>query len=304
MKRIIALISVTALLVLLVGSCEFFDLDLTQDPDAVALSEANPDYALNSMQIDFKNFLNDDDPANWNGVNKFGMEVVRMMNPWGGTYENAYNPTNFDANWGYAYEGLFMDAETFIPIYEEDEWWIHAGISKILEAYVLVTLVDFYGDVPWTESFDAANFNPVADDDESVYNVALAKLDDAIEDLDKESMATPSNDLFYDGDPEAWTTLAKTLKLKIYLNLRLVDAPGATSVINSLIDDNDLISDVSQNWVFEYSRNTDNPDSRHPYFTYNYLNGGNDYMANYFMWTLYEEKSLSFPRFRPELQTE
>ena len=146
----------TALLGLLVGSCEFFDLDLTQDPDAVALSDANPDYALNSMQIDFKNFLNDDDPANWNGVNKFGMEVVRMMTPWGGTYENAYNPQDFDANWAYAYEGLLMDAHTFVPIYEEKEWWIHAGITKVLLDYTLVTQVDFYGDVPWTESFDAA----------------------------------------------------------------------------------------------------------------------------------------------------
>jgi hypothetical protein len=298
MKRFIALISVTALLGLLVGSCEFFDLELTQDPDAVALSEANPDYALNSMEIDFKNFLNDDDPTNWNGVNKFGMEVVRMMNPWGGTYENAYNPQDFDANWAYAYEGLLMDAETFIPTYEENDWWIHAGIAKILEAYILVTLVDYYGDVPWTESFDASNFNPVADDDESVYNVAISKLDEAIADLDKDAMATPSNDLFYDGDPEAWTTLAKTLKLKIHLNLRLVDPEGARAVINSLISEADLISDPSQSWVFEYSRNTDNPDSRHPYFTYNYLNGGNDYMSNYFMWTLYTEKAVVDPRIR------
>ena len=70
------------------------------------------------------------------------------------------------------------------------------------------------------------------------------------------------------------------------------------SVINSLISENDLINDPSQDWVFEYSRNTDNPDSRHPYFTYNYLNGGNDYMSNYFMWTLYEEKAVVDPRIR------
>ena len=298
MKRLIILTTVTAFLGLMVGACELFNLDLTQDPDAVALEDANPDYALNAMQVDFKNFLNDDDPANWNGVNKFGMEVVRMMNVWGGTYENAYNPQNFDACWGYAYEGLFMDAHTFIPIYEETEWWIHAGIAKVLQAYTLVTLVDFFGDIPWTESFDPTNFNPVADDAASVYNVALSKLDQAIEDLGKEPMATPTNDLFYDGDPEAWTSLAKTLKLKIYLNLRLVDASGSTAQINSLIADGDLINESSQDFYFDYSRVTDNPDSRHPYFTYNYLNGGNDYMANYFMWTLYEEKSLVDPRMR------
>ena len=298
MKKTIILLSVTLLLGTLIGGCEFFDLDLTSDPYAVTLDQANPDYALNSMQIDLKNFLNDDDPPNWNGVNKFGMEVTRMMNPWGGTYENAYNPTNFDNVWTWAYEGILMDAQVFLPIYEENEWWIHAGITKVIEAYVLVTLVDFFGDVPWSESFNSSDFNPVADDDASVYDAAISKLDDAIDDLGKEALATPSNDLFYDGDPDAWITLANTLKLKIYLNLRLVDEAGATSMINSLVADDDLIDDPSKDWVFFYSRNTDNPDSRHPYFTYNYLNGGNDYMANYYMWTLYSEKALEDPRMR------
>lgn len=298
MKRKLIIISVTALLGIVVGSCDFFNLELTEDPDAVVLSDANPDYALNAMQVDFKNFLNDDDPANWNGVNKFGMEVVRMINIWGGTYENAYNPQNFDNMWVNAYEGLLMEAQSFLPVYEESEWWIHAGITKVLQAYTLVTLVDFFGDVPWTESFDATNFNPVADDDAGIYDVVLGKLNEAIEDLAKEAMAVPSNDLFYGGDAAAWITLAKTLKLKVYLNLRLIDAAGVTSQINSLIADGDLINESSQDFYFGYSRNTDNPDSRHPYFTYNYLNGGNDYMANYFMWTMYEEKSVVDPRIR------
>jgi hypothetical protein len=298
MKRVTRIWLVAALLGLIPFGCDFFNLELTEDPDSVVLEDANPDYALNAMQVDFKNFLNDDDPVNWNGVNKFGMEVVRMFNVWGGTYENAYNPQNFDALWGYAYEGLLMDAHTFLPIYEEKEWWIHAGITRVLQAYTLATLVDFFADIPWSESFDATNFNPVADDDAAVYDVALQKLDDAIADLAKEAKAVPSNDLFYEGNPEAWTTLARTLKLKIYLNLRLIDAPGATTAINNLIAGGDLISDPSQSFIFPYSRNTDNPDSRHPYFTYNYLNGGTDYMANYYMWTLYEEKPVVDPRMR------
>ncbi len=298
MKRTIILLSVTLLLGMLSGACDFFDLGLTEDPDAVVLADANPDYALNAMQVELKNLLSNDDPANWRGVNRLGMEVSRMIIKWGGTYENAYNPTEFDQVWTRAYEGVLMDAHTFLPIYEENEWWIHAGITKVLQAYVLVTLVDFFGDVPWTESFDATNFNPAADDDASIYDVALSKLDEAIADLQKEAMATPSNDMYYDGDPVAWATLAKTLKLKIHLNLRLVDASGSAAAINSLILENDLISAPDQNWIFHYSRVTDNPDSRHPYFIYNYLNGGNTYMANYFMWTLYEEKPVVDPRMR------
>jgi len=298
MKKSIILLSVTLILGMLSGACDFFDMELTQDPDEVNLEAANPDYALNAMQVDLKNLLSNDDPPNWRGVNRLGMEVTRTIIKWGGTYENAYNPTEFDQVWTRSYEGILMDAHTFLPVYEEKEWWIHAGITKVIQAYVLVTLVDFFGDVPWTESFDATNFNPAADDDANVYSVALAKLDEAIVDLDKDAQATPSNDMFYDGDPEAWTTLAKTLKLKIHLNLRLVDATTSTSAINALISDNDLIDAADENWIFHYSRVTDNPDSRHPFFMYNYLNGGNTYMANYFMWTLYEEKAVVDPRMR------
>ena len=280
MKKTIIYIAAALVIGGLMTACDFFDLDLTSDPDAVTLADANPDYALNAMLVDMKSFFNYDVNTRYNGISKFGMEVTRMMNPWGGTYENAYNPQNLDYPWSDAYEGLLMDAHTFLPIYEEKEWWIHAGITRILQAYTIVTLVDFFGDIPWSESFDATNFNPVADDDAGVYDLALTKLDDAIDNLGMEALATPSNDLFYNGDPDSWITLAKTLKLKIWLNKRLVDATGAASAINALIADGDLINDPSQDWFFPYGRNTDNPDSRHPLFTYNYLNGGNDYMAN------------------------
>ncbi len=298
MKKTIIYLAAFLLFGGLMTACEFFDLELTSDPDAVTLDDANPDYALNAMQVEMKSFFNYDINTSYNGISKFGMEVTRMMNPWGGTYENAYNPQNMDYPWSNAYEGVLMDAHTFLPIYEESEWWIHAGITKIIQAYVMATLVDFFGDIPWDESFDATNFNPVADDDEAVYDAALVKLDEAIADLAKESLATPSNDLFYGGDPLPWVTLAKTLKLKIWLNKRLVDAAGATAAINGLINDGDLIMDASQDWIFPYGRNTDDPDCRHPLFRYNYLNGGNDYMANYYMWTLKEEKDVVDPRLR------
>ena len=108
MKKTIILLSVTLLLGMFCGACEFFDLDLTADPDEVSLEDANPDYALNAMQVELKNFLSNDDPANWRGVNRLGMEVSRMIIKWGGTYENAYNPTEFDQVWSRAYEGLLM----------------------------------------------------------------------------------------------------------------------------------------------------------------------------------------------------
>ncbi|HCC31649.1 MAG TPA: SusD/RagB family nutrient-binding outer membrane lipoprotein [Marinilabiliales bacterium] len=286
------------LIIFMVGSCTFFDLELTKDPNELAPENANPDYVLNQMQIDFKDFLNNPDPSNWNGVNKFGMEATRMINVWGGTYENAYTPTEFDAVWTLAYEGLLMDAHTFIPVYEANEWYLHSGIAKVLQAYVLATLVDFFGDVPFAESFDASNLNPVADNQSTIYNLAITYLDEAIADLQKESKAVPSNDLFYNGDASKWITLANTLKLKLYLNLRLIDKTNSTNQINALIALNNVIDEPDEEFLFRYSTTEVNPDSRNPHFIYNYLNGANDYMSNYFMWTLYGEKNNIDPRIR------
>lgn len=298
MKYKISNIIIVVFLGAALGSCAFFEMDLTKDPSELAPEDANPDYALNAMQISFKDFLNDPDPANWKGMNKFGMDVVRMINVWGTTYETAYNPPNFDEVWGLAYEGLLMDANTFIPIYEEKEWYIHSGIAKVLQAYTLATLVDFFGEVPLSQSFDPANFNPGVDDQQTLYLLAINKLDSALADFGKEPKSVPANDLYYNGDAEKWITLANTLKLKLYLNLRLIDKTTATTEINQLIAQGDLIDDPSEEFTFQYSTNNVNPDCRHPYFTYNYLNGANEYMANYFMWTLYGEKTNIDPRIR------
>lgn len=291
------------LYILLIGvffsSCDFFDMDQTESPNNLKPEDANLDFVLNSMQIDLVYFLNDPDPTNWNGVNKFGMEMTRMIYMFGGTYLNAYGATDFDAVWSTAYSGFLMDANTLIPDATAKGMTEHVGMAKVMKAYILMTMVDFWGDVPYSQAFKGKdNFNPAVDDGASIYNEALTLLNEAINDLGQTPTAQVETDLFYNGDHTKWVALAKTLKLKMYLNLRLTDAGTATTQINALIADGDLIDTDIEDFTFEYSSNTDNPDSRHPYFTYNYLNGANDYMSNYYMWCMYSEKNIIDPRIR------
>ncbi|MCD4795298.1 MAG: SusD/RagB family nutrient-binding outer membrane lipoprotein [Bacteroidales bacterium] len=298
MKKIIKNILILTFISLMLGSCKFTNFDLTESPNYLKPDEANLDYVLNSMQINMIYFLNDPDPVNNNGMNKFGMEVTRMTYLFGGTYLNAYDSQWFNAVWWSAYSSFLMDANTLIPQAEENGWYIHTGMAKVMQAYILATLVDFFGPVPFSEAFDATNFNPGVDNGDVLYQVVLDLLDDAITDFAKESTATPEFDLFYNGETDYWITLAKTLKLKMYLNLRLTDPSGSASAVNALIAENDLIDTEAEDFVFQYSANAVNPDCRHPYYTYNYLNGANDYMTNYLMWLMYTEKPVIDPRIR------
>ena len=56
----------------------------------------------------------------------------------------------------------------------------YIGMGEVMQAYTLLTLVDFFGDVPYSEALlGAENLNPALDSGQSVYNAALALLDSA-----------------------------------------------------------------------------------------------------------------------------
>src|ERR1051325_10817722 len=110
-----------------------------------------------------------------------------------------------------------------IPVAVAKGQYIHSGIARVLKAYTMITLVDMFGDVPYTESsLGVGNTNPKVDKGRLVYDSALALLDAGIADFAKATSTTvgPVNDLYYAGSKTKWTTLAKTLKLKAYVQTR------------------------------------------------------------------------------------
>jgi len=103
--------------------------------------------------------------------------------------------------------------------------------------------------------------------------------------------AGPTNDVFYGGNTDNWVALAKTLKLKFYMQARLVDNTVGPK-IQALLTENNLINDPSQDFVWTYSASV-SPDSRQPHFAVNYTSSGSgasEYLSNYFMWLITAQK--------------
>lgn len=274
-------------LFLVILSCETTNLDVNENPNSATPESADVNLLLNGTLLDFSKWVSEEDDDNRYGF-EAGMRVVRMLHMYGPLYENAFEPGDFDDVWRQAYAGVLIDVKNLKNLASQNDLFHHIGVAQILESYTLTTLVDFFGDVPYSEGLqgDAGVFNPNVDDDQELYNTALSLLDEAIANLESSPSASLSSvsDLFYGGNTNKWITLAKTLKLRIYNNVRHVDESSSLAGINALLADGDLMESASDDFNVVFGTNNTAPDVRHPQYVNNYENTpSGEYMSMYFM---------------------
>lgn len=275
-----------ALSLLVVSAC---DLDLQEDPNAVTASTADLNLVLNRVQLDFKDFFN--------ATGNNGMRLTRMLNQGSNLYEQAYVPVNFNGIWSNAYSNVMNDIKFLEPLAENANFRRHLGMARTMRAYVLMTLVDYFNAVPYSQALDPNEFNPGYDDPAAVYAAALADLTQAKLDFAASSLGSPQ-DMYYGGTWANWIKLVNSLQLKLHLNRKLVDATGAAAAINALIAENNFIQ-PGQEFVFKYGTNLTDPDARHPRYAGQYQpGGGGDYQSTWYMYHLTEEKGFDDPRAR------
>ena len=258
------------------ASCETTELDLTQNPNALSPEQADPDFFLNAIQIDWA-YLTESF-----GNTAGALSRVDYMN--GRDYANAYSPSSFDGRWSSAYQTIMLDIKQMNDIATEAGLVHHTAISQVIEAHILMMLVDFFGDIPYSETLQgAANLNPAADPGASVYAAAEALLDAAIANFNADALGEPALDMYYGGDWAAWIKAANTMKMKMYMTTRLVDG-SATSKFNAIVASGNYISSNTDDLQFQWGTNAVQPDSRHPRYRSSYTStGGGSYMSNSLM---------------------
>jgi hypothetical protein len=281
-KKIYSLIF--AMSMLFVSSCE---LDLLDNPNVVTADTASPTFLLNKIQLDYATLFNT--------TSTNGMRLTRMMSQPNALYELAYVSVNYNAIWNNAYANILNDIRFLEQLNETTPVPRHMGIAKVIKSMVLMTLVDHFNDVPFSQALDPNNFNPTLDGGESVYAAALQALQEAKASFAVTTANLPA-DLYYNNNVSRWQKLINSLELKYHLNRRLIDVPGSTSAINALITTNNFLGE-GDDFVFRYGTSQSNPDSRHPRFS-QYGSGGGDYQSTWYMWNLTEAKGFDDPRAR------
>lgn len=281
MKSFFKILSLSGIFGILLFSCETTDLDLRVNPNALSPQQADVNGLLNNIQLEFIDMIE----GNGDGFGRTGAELSRIDYMFGRNYTNNYGPSAFDDEWTSAYADMMADIRIMLPLAEESNLTTHAGIAKTLEAFTLITLVDFFGDIPYSEAQQGSgNFNPNVDPGAEVYAAALDLLNSAINDFNQTPAAAPSTDFFYNGNRSKWIKAVNTIKMKIYLQTRLVDN-SALSNFNSIVSSGNYITSTADDFQFNgWGTNEVQPDTRHPRYSSSYTTtGGADYMSNWLM---------------------
>jgi len=255
--------------------CNLFDLNVNEDPSKP--SSASPNLLLTNSQIGVMTNL----AANEGDLEAFmGLVGTQALS----RYD--LNNNSYTGWWDGMYTGPLKDIEGLIAATvengEQKESPHYLGIAQTLKAISYATMVDMWGDIPYSEAGkgDAIDkiINPKFDKDSDIYNSCLALLDAAIANFAKASPVKVDGDLIYSGNIASWTKAAKTIKLKLLMTARK-GIPNAAESIKTMIAAGGLISTTAEDFVFRYSK--DPTSVRHPWYTGLYDTNGGEFDYTY-----------------------
>lgn len=108
---------------------------------------------------------------------------------------------------------------------------------NIMMAFVYATLVDTFGNVPYTEALDPENRTPKYDDARTIYASVLDSLDAAVAAITPGAGGFPAaQDPMYEGNMENWVTFANSFKFRMGMMLADVDKANSVTIVNEALD--------------------------------------------------------------------
>ena len=216
MKKYISLFILFVAFVM--SGCKKDFLDINTNPNQVVESSVSPDLAL---------------AVRLNATASRNAGTYAFLNRWlgywsaSGSYsrssvEMSYNITNdFGAG---IWSGTYYSVNQYKAIEKNAntlEWKFYEGISKIVQAFEMANLVDFYGNVPYTEAFNLSEFiRPKYDNGEEVYKALFTQIDAGVALIKAASLdkSIAIQDTYFKGDKTGWYKFANTLKLKMLIH--------------------------------------------------------------------------------------
>lgn len=113
------------------------------------------------------------------------------------------------------------------------------AIARILKVWNFAKITDSYGDIPYFQSclpVEQAVTTPKYDAQKDIYNDFFKELKEAVAGFDATKSSYGNADLIYKGDIAKWRKFANSLRLRLALRLRYVDAATATAQMADLTE--------------------------------------------------------------------
>ncbi|WP_336961872.1 SusD/RagB family nutrient-binding outer membrane lipoprotein [Chryseobacterium contaminans] len=132
------------------------------------------------------------------------------------------------------------------------------AIIDILSVYAFQTMVDTFGDVPYSQALNYEKYPlPIYDDDIQVYEKLITRLKTDINQLKEGEGTFGSGDIFYRGEVGKWKKFGNSLLLKLGIALSDVNPSLAQSTISTAISGG-VITNETDNANFRYQEETPN----------------------------------------------
>ena len=241
---------------LLVSCTDDFN-EINEKPDALAPSDVSAKYFVTNAQVGL--FAPNRYPY-WRGPiihsdryaghTSFGYKSSWWDDGLGYNYHAGYTSAVHD-DWFANYNSTLTAFTNFVKeggTLENDKYY---AIALIMKGLYYQYYTDTFGMVPFSEASDPDITSPKYDSQLEIYSTLVSDLDEAIA-LIGSSTSTGSgvdqltnNDIFFNGDLQAWKQLANSLKLR--LGLRAQGAEGesfSSSAISSAISSG-VLADIN-----------------------------------------------------------
>ncbi|MGK7371747.1 MAG: SusD/RagB family nutrient-binding outer membrane lipoprotein [Candidatus Halalkalibacterium sp. M3_1C_030] len=192
----------------LLAGCEEF-LDINEDPNNP--TEAPPQGLMTNVTFETAQNV-----YRMGSVTSYYVQYLASPNQ--GSATDVHEAVSYGNQWFTLYN-VMTDLTDLETLAAEQGATQYVGIAKILKAVNLATLVDAWGDAPYSQAFFAETLNPSYDSQSALYDEVFTLLNDGLAQLQQSNSAisTGNEDFIYGGDIAKWQRLANMLRAR-YLN--------------------------------------------------------------------------------------
>jgi hypothetical protein len=211
MKKVFLITLLSAVLI----SCADLVDDLNQNPNNP--TSAPYQFALTTTGV-ANIILHTGEPTRKTGI--FAGQYTGIERQHLGFHDYNLVSSDFNSHWNTVYSSIVRNALVTEELAaEQGIRGVTAGITQVIRAMALGTAASLWGDVPFDEGGQLQFANPSFEDQRTAYTKAQSLLDAAIVNLASGTGRPLANsDIYFNGNPTAWTQVAYTLKARFYMH--------------------------------------------------------------------------------------
>jgi len=231
------------------ASCKKDLADINKNPNAA--ENPQPSYLLTAAQK-----ISSD--AYWGADNNFNSSLLIVQHWAKIQYTDPdryiFSNSSFTSLWNTAYSQSIADLNAILQLPEEKASSNYKNVAIILRSWVFQLLTDAYGNIPYKQAANIAEYiTPEYDTQEDVYKGLLAELKTAVAALDVSEKAI-SGDVMYGGNIADWKKFGNSLRLRIAFRIADRDPETARQEISDVLADaGGIIADNSETAQLVYA---------------------------------------------------